>query len=77
LLARFERTLHMQIIQTEEFFGIALGSLRESQTWYTAVATELPIGIVQLRLEQLTDLRKLLIGAQKWLNSKPKPTQLM
>jgi len=63
--------------ERSRFFGIALGSLRESQTWYHAVADELPHEIVELRLEQLTELRKLLIGAQKWLSSKPKPTQLM
>jgi four helix bundle protein len=59
------------------FFGIALGSLRESETWYHAIAAEFPSELVELRLEQLTELRKLLIGAQKWLNAKPKPTQLM
>jgi four helix bundle protein len=59
------------------FFGIALGSLREAETWYHAVRSELPPEIAALRLEQLTELRKLLIGAQKWLSSKPQRAQLM
>jgi four helix bundle protein len=63
--------------ERSRFFGIALGSLRESLTWYQAVADELPAEIAEVRFEQLTELRKLLIGAQKWLNSKPQRTQLM
>jgi four helix bundle protein len=59
------------------FFGIALGSLREGETWYQSVKSELPREVVDLRLEQLTELRKLLIGAQKWLSSKPQRAQLM
>jgi four helix bundle protein len=63
--------------ERSRFFGIALGSLRESETWYHAVADELPDGVVEQRFEQLTELRRLLIGAQKWLGSKPRRTQLM
>jgi four helix bundle protein len=63
--------------ERSRFFGIALGSLREAQTWYTSVAHEMRTEVVELRQEQLTELRRLLIGAQKWLNAKPKPTQLM
>ncbi len=59
------------------FFGIALGSLREGETWYHAVASDLPRELVELRLEQLTELRRILIGAQKWLNSKPQRSQLL
>ncbi|MGH7654504.1 MAG: four helix bundle protein [Gemmatimonadaceae bacterium] len=59
------------------FFGIALGSLRESMTWYQAVSSALPPELFALRDAQLTELRKLLIGAQKWLSSKPPRTQLM
>ena len=59
------------------FFGIALGSLREGETWYHAVKGELPREVVEVRLEQLTELRKLLIGAQKWLSAKPQRAQLM
>ena len=63
--------------ERSRFFGIALGSLRESETWYQAVAADLPVTVVDQRFEQLTELRKLLIGAQKWLESKPRPTRLM
>ncbi len=58
-------------------FGIALGSLRESVTWYRAIQDELPVEIVELRFEQLTELRKILIGAQKWLAEKPPRSQLI
>ncbi len=63
--------------ERSRFFGIALGSLREAQTWYDAVASELSPELVDLRLGQLTELRRLLIGAQKWLASQPQRTQLM
>jgi four helix bundle protein len=52
-------------------FGIALGSLRESLTWYRAVQDELPADIAEQRFEQVGELRRILIGAQKWLASKP------
>jgi four helix bundle protein len=58
-------------------FGIALGSLRESVTWYRAIQDELPLEVVELRFEQLTELRKILIGAQKWLAAKPPRSQLI
>jgi len=63
--------------ERSRFFGIALGSLRESMTWYSAVAPELPRELLAVRSEQLTELRKFLIGAQKWLNSKPQGSKLM
>jgi four helix bundle protein len=63
--------------ERSQFFGIALGSLRESLTWYSAASSELPRDVVESRSEQLTELRKLLIGSQKWLNSKQKATKLM
>jgi len=58
-------------------FGIALGSLRESFTWYRAIADELPPEIAELRFEQLAELRRILVGAQKWLAAKPPRTQLI
>jgi hypothetical protein len=70
----------MPIIHDDEFQAwetIALGSLRESQTWYQAVSRELAPEMANRRSEQFTELRKLLIGAQKWLVSKPQRTQLM
>jgi four helix bundle protein len=63
--------------ERHRFFGIALGSLREAMTWYQAVSRELPPELVELRSEQLTELRRLLIGAQKWLASQPQRRQLM
>jgi len=63
--------------ERSRFFGIALGSLREGMTWYNAVAAELPPNIAERRSEQLTELRRLLIGAQKWLSAKPPGTRLM
>jgi four helix bundle protein len=59
------------------FFGIALGSLRESQAWYAELEDFLPPGTAELRLNQLSQLRRLLIGAQKWLRAKPQKSQLM
>jgi len=58
-------------------FGIALGSLRESFTWYRAVESELSSEIVELRFDQLSELRRILIGAQKWLASRPPRSHLM
>ena len=63
--------------ERSRFFGIALGSLRESQIWYEAVDEKLPHRIAQLRCEHLTELRRLLIGAQKWLSSQPQRTNLI
>jgi four helix bundle protein len=59
------------------FFGIAVGSLREAMTWYQSVSSAPTPEIVELRLRQLTELRKILIGAQKWLRAQPPRTQLM
>ena len=58
-------------------FGIALGSLRESFTWYHAVERELSPETVELRFDQLAELRRILIGAQKWLGTKPQRSHLM
>lgn len=59
------------------YFGIALGSLRESLSWYRAVSSDLPQGVVDLRLDQLSELRRILIGAQKWLATKPTHSHLV
>jgi four helix bundle protein len=59
------------------FFGIALGSLRESASWYRAVRTNLPDGVADVRLDQLSELRRILIGAQKWLATKPARSHLV
>ena len=57
-------------------FGIALGSLRESTTWYRAIQDGLPPDVAELRFEQITEMRKILIGAQKWLAARPPKTHL-
>jgi four helix bundle protein len=57
--------------ERHRFFSIALGSLREALTWYQALARELSPELMDLRCEQLTELRRVLIGAQKWLASQP------
>jgi four helix bundle protein len=59
------------------FFGMALGSLRESFTWYRSVADELAPETAELRFDQLEELRRILIGAQKWLATKPPRSQLL
>jgi four helix bundle protein len=63
--------------ERSRFFGIALGSLRESQIWYESVSDQLPPRTAETRCDHLTELRKLLIGAQKWLSSKPKKARLV
>ncbi len=57
-------------------FGIALGSLRESISWYRAVRTHLPAGVAEERFDQLFQLRRILIGSQKWLATKPAHSHL-
>ena len=59
------------------FFGIALGSLRESFVWYRALRGPLADEVLDLRAEQLTELRRLLIGALKWLAAKPPRSSLI
>ena len=58
-------------------FGIALGSLRESFTWYRALHSVLSDELLERRMEQLTELRRILIGAQKWLGGKPPKSKLV
>ncbi|HLA90339.1 MAG TPA: four helix bundle protein [Gemmatimonadaceae bacterium] len=64
-------------IDRSRFFGIALGSLRESFSWYRAVRDDLPAGVAELRFEQLCELRRILIGAQKWLARRPAKSHLV
>ena len=59
------------------FFGIALGSLREGLSWYRALRADLPDGVAETRFEQLYELRRILIGAQKWLATKPTRSHLV
>ncbi len=62
--------------ERSRFFGISLGSLREAITWYQAVENALGVEVIDLRITQLAELRRLLIGAQKWLSTKPARTRL-
>jgi four helix bundle protein len=64
-------------LERSRYFGIALGSLRESFTWYRAIQDELSPDITDQRFDQLAELRRILIGAQKWLATKPQRSRLM
>jgi four helix bundle protein len=64
-------------LERSRYFGIALGSLRESLTWYRAVQDELPPETSEQRFDQLAELRRILIGAQKWLAGRPQRSRLM
>ena len=58
------------------FFGHAIGSLREGTSWYRAARSFLPPGALEARLEQLAELRRLLLGAIRWLSRKPAKARL-
>ncbi len=58
------------------YFAFAMGSLRETITWYRALQHELPAELIELRYEQLGELRRILTGAQKWLATKPQSSHL-
>jgi four helix bundle protein len=62
--------------ERSRFFGIALGSVRESSARYRAVQSALDPDVCEARLTQLAELRQILIGAQKWLSSKPQRSPL-
>jgi four helix bundle protein len=57
--------------------GDALGSLRESTSWYRSARSRLPIGTAYVRFEQLAELRRLLLGAQRWLSRRPAKSRLV
>jgi four helix bundle protein len=59
------------IADRARFYGIALGSVRESVTWYIAAARFLPSGRADLRTEQLTEIRRLLVASMKALDRRP------
>ena len=63
--------------ERSQFFGIALGSLRETFSWYRAIKDELDADLIELRFDQFEELRRILIGAQKWLATKPHRSKLM
>ena len=51
------------------FLSYALGSVRESITWYHALAEQLPVETVEERTAVLSDLRRLLLGYLRWLRT--------
>ena len=53
------------------FYGIALGSVRESVTWYIAATRFLPPGRSNLRTAQLSEIRCLLVASMKALDRRP------
>ena len=66
----------MSVADRTHYFSISLGSLREAITWYLAVESVLGPDTVDRRCEQLAELRRILIGAQKWLATKPPKSKL-
>jgi four helix bundle protein len=64
-------------IDRARFIGIALGSLRESFTWYQAAASAFPRETLELRLNELGELRSLLLGYQRWLSTKDEKCRLI
>jgi four helix bundle protein len=59
------------------FIGIALGSLRESFTWYQAAASAFSRESLECRLSELGELRSLLLGYQRWLAAKDEKSRLI
>ena len=59
------------------FMSMALGSLRESQSWYRAARIALPTEVCDLRDEQLSELRRLLLGYQRWLSGRNERQRLI
>ena len=64
-------------IDRARFIGIALGSLRESFTWYQAAAGSFSREILEGRLNELGELRSLLLGYQRWLSTKDEKSRLI
>ncbi len=58
------------------FVGIALGSLRESFTWYHAASHAFASANLERRLNYLAELRSLLLGYQRWLSTKDEKSRL-
>jgi|SRR5579862_3268088 len=53
------------------FYDLALGSVRESASWYDAARLHLPAEVVESRLDQLAELRRMLYGAIRSLRHLP------
>jgi hypothetical protein len=50
---------------------MALGSLRESISWYEAARLHLPPAVVDARIDQHAELRRMLYGALRSLRQHP------
>ena len=64
-------------VDRTRFISIALGSLRESLSWYRAARVVLPEDVCNTRDDQLSELRRLLLGYQRWLASRPDRQRLL
>lgn len=51
--------------ERSHYYTIALGSTRETISWYTSLADELPAHVANARIEVLGRVRKLLLGLIK------------
>ncbi len=51
------------------FLSYALGSVREAITWYHALAPHIAAHTLDERLEVLSELRRLVLGYQRWLRT--------
>ncbi len=58
------------------FISMALGSLRESFSWYQASSEAFEPEVLDRRLSDLAELRSLLLGYQKWLTAKDEKSRL-
>ena len=63
-------------VDRARFYEMAVGSLREAITWYDASRAFLPAEVVDERIEQLTELRRMLHGALRALRVLPPETRL-
>jgi four helix bundle protein len=58
------------------FYDIALGSLRESASWYEAMRLHVSDDLVDTRLNQFAELRRMLYGALRALRQLPPGTRI-
>jgi four helix bundle protein len=58
-------------VDRSRFYDMALGSLRESISWYEAARLHLPPAVVDARIDQHAELRRMLYGALRSLRQHP------
>jgi four helix bundle protein len=63
-------------VDRARFYDMALGSLRESASWYEAMRLHVPDDLVDTRLNQLAELRRMLYGALRALRQLPPGTRI-